>query len=112
MIDPETARFISHGSRSISSDMSGKHIVLTSHAIVNTFPNFFKLKLSKQITYRVITLAHCWMMMTFRLNVVIAGSTREYPERVVRLRQKPITRSLELPHILVTVFSQTDLFLV
>ena len=111
MIDPETARFISHGSRSISSDMSDKHTVLTSHAIVNNFPNFFKLKLSKQITYRMITLAHCWMM-TFRLSVVIAGSTREYPERVVRLRQEPITRSLQLPHILVTVFSQTDLFLV
>ena len=28
------------------------------------------------------------------------------------MRQEPITRSLQLPHIPVTAFSQTDLFLV
>ena len=53
-----------------------------------------------------------YLVFQHRLNIAIF--LREFRNffNTLRLYQEPITRSLQLPHIPVTAFSQTDLFLV
>ena len=46
------------------------------------------------------------------LTSVATPHRAETPYYILAIQQEPITRSLQLSHISVTAFSQTDLFLV